>query len=149
MNRIIVALFIFVAFVFSVSAQEVATTTTLTAEPFQVTTLPTALGGRWYTPDRMYSQVFSLETNSVRKTALITYWSTRAGCSFEKLQGSLEGWDGKTLKVSLLDGQNLCHPTMLIELQPQGGRKWGGSIHLNMQVTGAPALVHAELEEQK
>jgi len=126
------------------SAQEAQSATQrVVADP------PKRLGGRWYTPDRMYSQRFSLdEISAVRKTALITYWSTRDGCSFEKLHGSLDGWDGKTLKVSLLGGQNLCHPTMLIELQPQGGRKWGGSIHLNMQVTGAPALVHPELEQE-
>lgn len=59
--------------------------------------LPSTLSGRWYTPDKLYSNVWGLrEINPTNGTALIDFWSTQPACSMHGEHVSLRS-DGETL----------------------------------------------------
>ena len=140
MNRIIiVAPFILVAFIFSASAQEIATTTTPTKTEQslkQVTVLPVALEGRWYGPDRFirsHSQVFELESINIKAmTATATYWSTQSRCNKANIPLTLTAWDGKTLEWRLTnpDDAPMCLSTL------SGSLTIGQSESIGRLVTG-------------
>jgi hypothetical protein len=97
------------------AAETLAHSTSVLDQP-ATTTLPTRLGGQWYTPSRSHSQIWSLEKmDATKKTALLTFHSTRVHCSMLNVSSTITLWDGKKLEV-VVDRPNDCFGEFRVEL---------------------------------
>jgi len=60
--------------------------------------LPASLSGRWYSQDRIYSQIWKV-VNKGNGSGSIDYYAIRTGCSMFNIPVKIE-YDGVTLKIT-------------------------------------------------
>lgn len=82
---------------------------------------PKELSGRWYTPDRMYSQLFNLrQINTQSGTAVADYYSTQSRCIKQNIPVKIL-WDGTKLLFAVISNSDIpmCLSTFSGELTRQ------------------------------
>ena len=110
----------------------------------RVAAAPKLLSGRWYTPDRMYSNTMSLATQGNK--ARVTYYSTRFGCSILDDGGAatITSWDGTVMNLKL-NADTECFKDFRISITKISPEKYRGEITLTPLITGGVSSLHIEL----
>ena len=107
--------------------------------------LPSAFQTRWYTPDRRYSQTWGMRNIDItNKKALLSFDSTRFGCSMRDSPATITLWDGKSIHFTV-DKPNDCFGFFRVELEKVGPRKLEGRIEVDPKMPGAVPTLHTSV----